>query len=243
MAYARGVQDASSVGRAAAFAEHSDSNGRSSSSSCSTPSMINTSQSCTTGRQGSSSESAPDANMGTRDGGGANANPFVRPNGRGPRGIVGGGGKAGEGTAASDDCGDAGDMSESGGRISDADGRASGGATIVGQLQSLPMPYANLRERTFDMTKRGELTSANVWYAARRRDEQAGTSATAVGGATGGADGAGTDCRDRREAGESSGGGGAGGEGGGTGVRDVLLMAPVTPPGASCCVPDERQTR
>lgn len=35
------------------------------------------------------------------------------------------------------------------------------------------LPFANLRERTFDMTKRGELTPANVWYVSRRKDPAA----------------------------------------------------------------------
>lgn len=39
------------------------------------------------------------------------------------------------------------------------------------------LPFANLRERTFDMTKRGQLTSANVWYASRKdRDFVRGSS-------------------------------------------------------------------
>lgn len=37
-----------------------------------------------------------------------------------------------------------------------------------------PLPFASLRERTFDMTKRGELTSANVWYASRRTSSESG---------------------------------------------------------------------
>lgn len=42
-----------------------------------------------------------------------------------------------------------------------ATGADNGGA-------SAEKPFANLRERTFDMTRRGELTSANVWYARRK---------------------------------------------------------------------------
>lgn len=34
----------------------------------------------------------------------------------------------------------------------------------------VPRPFARLRERTFDMTKRGELTLADVWYAKRQKD-------------------------------------------------------------------------
>lgn len=42
-------------------------------------------------------------------------------------------------------------------------------------------PYANLRERTFDMTRRGELTPANVWYARARRESLVGEPATSAG--------------------------------------------------------------
>lgn len=34
--------------------------------------------------------------------------------------------------------------------------------------RSCDLPFARLRERTFDMTKRGQLTSGNVWYALRK---------------------------------------------------------------------------
>ncbi|CAN0542899.1 unnamed protein product, partial [Laminaria digitata] len=46
-----------------------------------------------------------------------------------------------------------------------------------GNSSSVP-PFARLRERTFDMTKRGELTSANVWYALRRDREAAASAAS-----------------------------------------------------------------
>lgn len=44
-----------------------------------------------------------------------------------------------------------------------------------GEAESIPssLPFANLREKTFDMTKRGKLTPANVWYVSRRKDPAA----------------------------------------------------------------------
>lgn len=92
---------------------------------------------------------------------GGNTNPYVNSEGRGPRGIV---------------RGRMGEEDQEGGRDSGDVGRGCRGVDAL-PLQSLPLPFANLRERTFDMTKRGELTSANVWYAARRRRNEEETSA------------------------------------------------------------------
>lgn len=57
-------------------------------------------------------------------------------------------------------------------------GGAGTGAGGVGRTsEPSALPFARLRERTFDMTKRGELTSSNVWYSLRKEGD--------VGGSTG----------------------------------------------------------
>lgn len=95
-------------------------------------------------------------------------------------------------------------------------------------------PFARLRERTFDMTKRGELTSANVWYATMRKDQ--GVTVAGGGGGGGGGDGGRSGCEDveaikgasRNKA--EDGAGGAGGDGGGgdggVGADGVRLAIP-----------------
>lgn len=182
-AYARGVQDRSSIGRAAAFA-HTDGNEFEGGDS-----TKSTSNTCTKAG-GSSCGSGGDLHRIASNNSGANANPFMNPNGRGSRGICGGGGgDYGEGGVRGGSAGGGFAVCARGGSIGDAEGSAQRSEVAavaegsgVSFLQSLPMPYANLRERTFDMTKRGELTSANVWYASRRRDAAAVAGAAAVGG-------------------------------------------------------------
>lgn len=102
---------------------------------------------------------------------------------------------------------------------------AGGGDGCGRTINSSAPPFARLRERTFDMTRRGELTSANVWYALRKDREApgnaagAGCSAASVG-TVAGVCGGGREGRSgggREVVGEGQGGGGGGGSSGGRG--------------------------
>lgn len=126
--------------------------------------------------------------------------------------------------------------------ISGNDGGAAGAGAGARAGAGVP-PFARLRERTFDMTKRGELTSANVWYATMRREQGVtiagggggGSSVGGEGGRGGGSSSSGG-CRDvGRVEGASrnnakDGGSGASADGGGVdgvvGADDVELTIP-----------------
>lgn len=86
-------------------------------------------------------------------------------------------------------------------------------------------PFARLRERTFEMTKRGELTSANVWYAAMRKERGVTIAGGGGGGGSSSSSNRGTTGSGSRTSPRDSGGISADGGGGGGATGDDSKVA------------------